>query len=581
MQLTIEQQDFLNSEGRIILCAVPGSGKTFIVVKKLIRYLEEWNLSHQGIAALSFTNVASNEIKRQLIESNKNLNSIGYPHFIGTLDSFINNYIFLRFGYLMQSENRTRPKIIHENYYKQIIPLGNSECYKRGCIQHPEWFHWSSTGLLKNGKPIECNIATNKPCFRYKKSLIKKGIVSQREVSSLSLRLLNKYPIIASLLAHRFPVIIVDEAQDTSFEQMEILNLISKAGVKTITLVGDPDQTLYEWRDATPEYFKKIMMDIQWSCKYLTSNFRSSQYICNATQLFSSILKEKSPASAQGDFANFNKKPLLLIYSKEKSKNNIYEFFVSLCCENDIPISPDKVAILTRGKIYSDLATGIWKTRETELLAKASYYWYCSNRREAYRFCQEVLYSIEIGDPTELTQDEILYKAEERFTHSKWKTKVIELLKILPSPSLTILEWKKQLSAGIERQLKSSAIIPYDGRKLSDIVKFKTRDSKYPDFMNHIFKNYFEKKVQSQITISSVHGVKGETFDAVLLLIESTRGANTLTPTTINNSALDSELTRIAYVAMTRPRKLLVVAIPKTKTSLTRFPKELWEHKEI
>ena len=76
-------------------------------------------------------------------------------------------------------------------------------------------------------------------------------------------------------------MIIVDEAQDTSFEQMEILNLISKAGVKTITLVGDPDQTLYEWRDATPEYFKKIMMDIQWSCKYLTSNFRSSQYICN------------------------------------------------------------------------------------------------------------------------------------------------------------------------------------------------------------------------------------------------------------------------------------------------------------
>ena len=93
MELTLEQKDFLASEGKIVLCAVPGSCKTFIVAKKILDYLKNWKYSHRGIAALSFTNVASNEIKRQTMESSLQKEEIGYPHFVGTIDSFINNFI--------------------------------------------------------------------------------------------------------------------------------------------------------------------------------------------------------------------------------------------------------------------------------------------------------------------------------------------------------------------------------------------------------------------------------------------------------------------------------------------------------
>ena len=90
MGLTKEQMAFLDAEGKIVLCAVPGSGKTFIVAKKLLKYLNAWPLSHRGVAALSFTNVASDEIKRQTSELSSRFASVSYPHFIGTLDSFIN-----------------------------------------------------------------------------------------------------------------------------------------------------------------------------------------------------------------------------------------------------------------------------------------------------------------------------------------------------------------------------------------------------------------------------------------------------------------------------------------------------------
>ena len=92
---------------------------------------------------------------------------------------------------------------------------------------------------------------------------------------------------------------------------------------------------------------------------------------------------------------------------------------------------------------------------------------------------------------------------------------------------------------------------------------------------------YFEKRAETNYTLSSVHGVKGETFDATLLIVDSTRGANTLTPAVLNSGNLNTELIRIAYVAMTRPRKLLVVSVPKTKTTLSRFSTALWDYQEL
>ena len=82
-------------------------------------------------------------------------------------------------------------------------------------------------------------------------------------------------------------------------------------------------------------------------------------------------------------------------------------------------------------------------------------------------------------------------------------------------------------------------------------------------------------------TYSSIHGVKGETFDALMLLIHGTVG-NTLTPSFLANGKTNTELMRIAYVAMTRPRKLLVVAMPKNKAKLSnRFPPDKWDYVEL
>ena len=580
MVLTQEQNDFLAAEGRIVLCAVPGSGKTFIVAKKLQKYLNTWSSNHCGIAALSFTNIASEEIRKQVSTNTSSPRNIEHPHYIGTLDSFINKYIFLRFGYLMNSTNRSRPIVIHEDYGELSFYPKTGECYQKGCAGNPMQFYWSIDGLTKNGAPIECNV-DSKPCRKYKQQLFQKGIFIQREVPALALRILQKFPQIAAEIACRFPVIIVDEAQDTSREQMAILDCLSQAGVRTIILVGDPDQTLYEWRDATPEYFIQKMNDPNWQTMFLSCNFRSSQLICNGAHAFSNVLYGKSPAKACGEDANYDQKPVLFSVSTGKTKQDIIDAFLQICKENAIVISKQNVSVLTRSKIHSNLVADVWKSPETESLAFASYLWHTGDRSEAFQLCEKVVYSMEIDRPYKKTPEDIRTHAEDLFTPMLWKKKVVSLLQLLPNPHLSIACWKTEMDDALIALSETGMILPRAQITLSELIKIKKNDKHHPDFLNRPLIDYFEKRSSEEYTISSVHGVKGETFEATLLIVDSTRGKGALTPKVLNTGSLDSELIRIAYVAMTRPRKVLVVSVPKSTTNMSRFSPDIWEYRSL
>lgn len=88
-------------KGKVIVKACPGSGKTLCVSERIIRFINEHEDNQSGLAILSFTNVAIDEIsERYEKETNE---KIVYPHFIGTIDSFINKYIFLPFGHLVMN----------------------------------------------------------------------------------------------------------------------------------------------------------------------------------------------------------------------------------------------------------------------------------------------------------------------------------------------------------------------------------------------------------------------------------------------------------------------------------------------
>ena len=87
---------------------------------------------------------------------------------------------------------------------------------------------------------------------RRKKDL---GLVDYADMISRGHRLLSTHSEVADRLRARYRVVLLDEYQDTNPAQREVLRLIFGAGFP-VTAVGDPDQTIYEWRGASLENFE-------------------------------------------------------------------------------------------------------------------------------------------------------------------------------------------------------------------------------------------------------------------------------------------------------------------------------------
>lgn len=572
-ELTDFQRDAVNQNGKVVLKACPGSGKTFVVSNRIIKLVRGWQEKNKGIALLSFTNVAHEEVIRKVKEIS-GTEKLYYPHFSGTLDSFISKFILLPFGHLIIGNNK-KPRVIENesNEYCQFVKSQyRYQCHKSMC--NPLDFYIDESGCVKDmsNKMDKCLVSGTKPCVQLKNSMYRKGLITYKDANIIAIKLLKIYPSIGKTLASRFPTIIIDEAQDTSSEQMEIINLLSSYGVENIMLIGDPDQAIYEWRDADPSVFLNKYNSGEWISKELNENFRCSQKICNATKIFSTL---SSTSIAKGESSQYGYKPRIVFYDKTKS-SNLVQYFITECINNNIKVSADNVAILSRGrsgllgKDYSRIGD-LWKNTLTFLFASAAYERDYGSYKKAINMIERGLFLYFIDNSEDVREvDES--QVESRLDIDIWN-KLIRKFYVENPLSDTILDdWiveVKKVLSDISVKLGISKVTGAE-------IKVKTRDTSCPDFRKQPIKNFFIKSISKDYLNSTIHAVKGRTFEGVLLKLE-TNGK--LTSNIINKRDIESEEIRTAYVAMTRAKKILMIAIPNTvkERTLVRFPKSEWD----
>jgi hypothetical protein len=93
-----------------------------------------------------------------------------------------------------------------------------------------------------------------------------------------AIRMLKEQPFVLRALARRYPLILVDEAQDIGKEHEEILEMLGKAGSE-LSLIGDPNQGIYEFSGATGEFLNAYKERAGVMDKELTVNYRSVEPI--------------------------------------------------------------------------------------------------------------------------------------------------------------------------------------------------------------------------------------------------------------------------------------------------------------
>ena len=255
--LDSERLDFLKNLGPVDVSACPGSGKTTLIIMKLLLLMEKWESTSQGICVLSHTNVAKNEVSTRLERTGINHNLNGKPHFVGTIHGFINQFITYQYlfsmGYPPQQINTNLAyewrckKISHQT--RVYLEQHHIELKDIKIESINENSPFGDKLIDKKNAPGKHTLTDQEIAKVFWQS-IRNGIITDDEILFFAKIALEICPEIIQSIRYRFPFVITDETQDCSSAQMELLNHLFDSGAdkkskSVIQRVGDPNQAIY------------------------------------------------------------------------------------------------------------------------------------------------------------------------------------------------------------------------------------------------------------------------------------------------------------------------------------------------
>lgn len=341
IQLNQQQQEAVQStEGAVLLLAVPGSGKTTVLVTRLGYMIYCRNIHPESILTVTYTVVATKDISKRFAD---------------------------RFGEEMAEKLEFRTingicaKIIQ--YYGRKIGKTPFELVKE---------EKNTTGMLVKicqehgmGYPTESDLKNVRTMITYIKNMLlnDKEIQKLEEESDIRIRgiyqaycsqmrekkwmdyddqMLYAYKMLrmdSRLLEHfqnLYPYICVDEAQDTSKIQHAIIALLA-AKSENLFMVGDEDQSIYGFRAAYPEALLDFEKDHPGARVLLMEeNFRSNAKIVSAADKFiqkNTMRHEKHMKAAREAGADIRK-----ISLKSRKAQYVYLMKIAQECSTETAV---------------------------------------------------------------------------------------------------------------------------------------------------------------------------------------------------------------------------------------------------
>lgn len=550
-EITSDNKPYLDARGKIILNACPGSGKTSAVAFKLTTLTHECEQkfgSYAGIACLSFTNVAKDEIaqKYEHIKGSR----LSYPNVISTIDSFINHYITLPFYHLLGVPTR-RPSVLNTVAFlddmnigwfpnKRGQPLKFSYSPSKLKIEIDGSYSWD--GHKPNPAIVDSNVFE-----RYAKSFkdwqINNGYINNDDSTYLASYLLQTYPEIGRCLIKRFPYIIIDEAQDTSEIQYKIFDLLINAGLSNIEFVGDPYQSLYEFREARPDLFMSRFNNIsQWQAIRLNNCRRSSQNIIDVYSIFRNV-KEIPIVSTCKHVTNHMIK---VIRYDEGDLSTLVDKYQGLV-GNDLSNT-----ILVRGGTHLEqfgvkpTSEDPWKIGLAKMLINAQYHFGQGNSKDCIDGLRMFLVEIKLPGADYRAKKEEEQKMKEDLDLN---IKFFDFLNKMPTIDDTLQNWTLNITAYIKATFGIDVDLQLK-KKGSAFYALNIKDLLYP-------------AVTTLNPISTIHRVKGKTFGSVLLVLSNNSSGEKISlKDFVRPIDLPNEKQRMIYVALSRPEILSCIAVP-------------------
>lgn len=553
-----------------------------MVSSKLLILSKKWRAHHQGICVLTHTNVAKDEIVERLKKSTHGEKLLSYPHFIGTIQEFVNR--FLAIPYLRSS-----------GY--QINQIDDDACCKKG------WFllqRGTRTYLEKNRvtslhgmeyKLIDGEFELSVPGFKkksdsksykdlksVKEELMGLGFFYYNEMYAFAEHYLLSNNKIKDAMRSRFPVVFIDEMQDTQKFQDDFLNdLFSHDDVK-LQRFGDPDQAIYSGNEdeGNQSYNLATLDKVEDSHR-----FNNSVALLARNLSFNRINLYSDKEAPEGTLHT-------IFLVDDNSRSKVFESFANLCSQA-IPVDctrkiktvgavgvkkEDGLTICSYLDSY-DKKNSISAFKPSKLIhyfyeAKCQSTWY-----ETYRLILEGV--VKCG---RISNTDIKYEDGK----SAWYS-VTSLRRYLKETGLNIefnILFRELITNEINEDLWLESVIRVCGYlgldisgELRDFILFESENNAIDSDDQKVTNNKVCLEVDGKMInneVTTIHSVKGETHAATLVLetkyyqndvsslIEYILKDKTDKPKAKRKVKFMKQL----YVAFSRPEHLLCVAIDKS-----------------
>lgn len=316
----------------LVVNAGPGSGKTRILVERVVYLIEELEKNPSTILVITYTNKATQELRNRLInDTNLSIDVVSEIR-ISTVHGFcrhlISNYERSSYNYLNRYGekglffSKFKEDLGFKNYaylYDYWIPevldlygeyfnfdvntkgligyVKNQMDMKKGYVNafekyidsyHERYgddkfpdFDYLLEHNLQKGHYYHRFLTVASSYPKYKKLLEKNRTCDDDYVLEKAYEILNRENVI---LNFQYKNILIDEFQDTDYNQMKIFEILLELcdfdNGDTFTIVGDSDQSIYGWRGSNPRFFDDYADDREnFKCIPIQKNYRSSRNI--------------------------------------------------------------------------------------------------------------------------------------------------------------------------------------------------------------------------------------------------------------------------------------------------------------
>ncbi|MCY3629951.1 MAG: ATP-dependent helicase [Bacteroidota bacterium] len=297
IRLSPEQKQIVETQffEAVQVLASAGAGKTRVLTER-VRFILE-NTKREWVIALTFTNKAAEEMKARLFDCDEATERA----WVATIHS-VAERILRQYGYMMglpeglhiYERDKDRMDVFIQSLRDNWIDVDDYLRISNGEVQNRERVlreYLNAFSVIKRELLGEEDTETRfneKPglwkVFReYQDALLGSGGIDYDDILVYARKLLINQTWIADIYRAKYKHICVDEAQDLNLLQYEFLRAFCGDRIRSVMMVGDPDQMIYGFNGSSSDYLcEHFVRDFSAKKYELTQNYRSSSRVINA-----------------------------------------------------------------------------------------------------------------------------------------------------------------------------------------------------------------------------------------------------------------------------------------------------------